>query len=186
MGVVPTAGQLLDVNNNNNNSSNRDRDRDHNKPLLVPPHTAEREYDTAADSILSSQRPSVSPVLSLSLNFSLANMDIHTHTYTHTLSLPLPLPFSFSIYPSASAVGRRFGGPGRLQRFKWLRRAAGRKGGAQVGPDGDCGQELSLSLSLPLSPSLPLAAMFQVQSPLNNASAIGSAIRSLESGSCQT
>lgn len=51
------------------------------------------------------------------------------------------------MYPSASAVGRRFGGPGRLQRFKWLRRAAGRKGGAQVGPDGDCGQELSLSLA---------------------------------------
>lgn len=111
-------------------------------------------------------------------------MDIHTHTHTLSLSLsvPLPLPLPFSIYPSASAVGRRFGGPGRLQRFKWLRRAAGRKGGAQVGPDGDCGQELSLSLSL----WLPLAAVFQVQSPLNNASAIGSAIRSLESGSCQT
>lgn len=96
MGVVPTAGQLLDV--NNNNSSNRDRDRDHNKPLLVPPHTAEREYDTAADSILSSQRPSVSPVLSLSLNVSLANMDIHTHTHTHTLSLSPSL--SLSLFPS--------------------------------------------------------------------------------------
>lgn len=90
---------------------------------------------------LYSHCPSISP----------SRIWIYTHTYTHTLSLPLPLPFSFSIYPSASAVGRRFGGPGRLQRFKWLRRAAGRKGGAQVGPDGDCGQELSLSLSASLS-----------------------------------